>query len=273
MTRPSDPSPAAHPWFTATGTPRVLAHRGLVSADAARDGVTENSFAAVAAAHAAGVGYVESDCHLTADGVVVLFHDDDLSRVTGDPRRIADVRVRELEALMSDRGGLLTLPQALEAFPDLRWNLDVKATAAATPVGIGVARDTERVLITSFSDDRRREALAAATRLGAVRPATSAGRSTIVRLLAAVASGSSALVARVLSGIDAVQIPERHAGVAVLSDRLLRLTAAAGVEVHVWTVNDPSTMRNLVRRGVQGIVTDRADDALRALDAPDRPRG
>lgn len=236
--------------------------------EAARDGVAENSFAAVAAAHAAGVVYVESDCHLTADGVVVLFHDDDLSRLTGDPRRIADVRVRELESLMSGRGGLLTLTQALDAFPDLHWNLDVKAASAALPVGRAVAKEGARVLITSFSDARRREALAAAARSDDLPPATSAGRGTITRLLGAVASGSSALVARVLSGIDAVQIPERHAGVAILTDRLLRLTAAAGVEVHVWTVNDTTAMQDLVRRGVHGIVTDRADEALRTLDAP-----
>ena len=181
---------------------------------------------------------------------------------------VADVRVLELESLMSGRGGLLTLTQALDAFPDLHWNLDVKAASAALPVGRAVAKDGARVLITSFSDARRREALAAAARSDALPPATSAGRGTITRLLGAVASGSSALVARVLSGIDAVQIPERHAGVAILTDRLLRLTAAAGVEVHVWTVNDTTAMQDLVRRGVHGIVTDRADEALRTLDAP-----
>ena len=69
--------------------PRVLAHRGLVTAEAAAHGVTENSFAAVALAHGAGATYVESDCHLTADGVVVLLHDADLSRVAGDPRTVA----------------------------------------------------------------------------------------------------------------------------------------------------------------------------------------
>ncbi|MBN9195870.1 MAG: glycerophosphodiester phosphodiesterase, partial [Microbacterium sp.] len=82
-----------HPWFCATGTPRVLAHRGLVTPDAATLGIAENSFAAVAAAHAAGATYVESDCHVTSDGVVVLFHDADLTRVTGDPRRLTEVSV------------------------------------------------------------------------------------------------------------------------------------------------------------------------------------
>ncbi len=109
--------PVTHPWFSGVATPRVLAHRGLVTPEAAHSGVVENSFAAVAAAHSAGALYVESDCHLTADGTVVLFHDDDLSRVTGDPRKVADVSARELEELMTGRGGLITLAQALDAFP------------------------------------------------------------------------------------------------------------------------------------------------------------
>ncbi|MGA7148160.1 MAG: glycerophosphodiester phosphodiesterase family protein, partial [Microbacterium sp.] len=168
-----------HPWFEGARTPRVLAHRGLVTAEDAAHGVVENSFAAVAAAHSAGARYVESDCHLTRDGVVVLFHDDDLARVTGDPRPVSDVTAAELEELMAPRGGLIALDQALEAFPDVRFNLDVKAGAAAEPVGRAVAAHGERVLLTSFSDARRRAALAAATaEARGIRPATSAGSQT-----------------------------------------------------------------------------------------------
>src|SRR5690606_34930409 len=94
-----------HPWFTASASPRVLAHRGFVPPDA--EGIVENTAAAFGAAHAAGAVYVESDCHLTADGEVVLFHDEDLRRVAGDPRAVAAVTFRELEQVMSTRGGLL----------------------------------------------------------------------------------------------------------------------------------------------------------------------
>ncbi len=253
-----------HPWFAATASPRVLAHRGLISADS--PDVVENSFLAVAAAHAAGATYVESDCHLTRDGVVVLFHDDTLERVTGDPRRVADVTVGELDAIMSDRGGLLTLPHALDAFPTLRFNLDVKAAGAAEPVGRAVARHTARVLLTSFSDSRRIAAVRAAMDAGAtLRPAISAGTAVISRLLVAVALRSQRLADRELSGIDAVQIPERQGRVRVLSPRLIRTAHAAGAEVHVWTVNDPEDMRRLVAAGVDGIVTDRAEIALSLL--------
>ena len=255
-----------HPWFQGVTTPRVLAHRGLVLPSDAADGIVENSFAAVAAAHSAGAVYVESDCHLTADGTVVLFHDDDLSRVTGDPRSVADVPTRELEELMSERGGLITLDQALDAFPTVRFNLDVKAAGAAVPVGTAIAAHGARVLVTSFSDARRRAALMAAQATGGgIRPATSAGTRTIARVLAAVAARSDRLIARALAGVDALQVPERQGRLRVVTPRLVAAAHRHGVEVHVWTVNDPDDMRRLVSLGVDGIVTDRADMALKAI--------
>jgi glycerophosphoryl diester phosphodiesterase len=255
-----------HPWFAGISTPRVLAHRGLVTPESARAGVAENSFAAVAAAHSAGAHYVESDCHLTADGVVVLFHDDNLLRVTGDPRKIAQVTSRELEDLMTGRGGLITLAQALDAFPTVRFNLDVKATDAATAVGTAVAPHAERVLVTSFSDARRRAALDAVGGAGrGKRPATSGGRGTIARVLAAVAARSDQLAARALAGVDALQVPERQGRLRVVTPRLIAAAHRHGVEVHVWTVNEPDDMTRLVAMGVDGIVTDRADVALAIL--------
>ncbi|HAQ59449.1 MAG TPA: hypothetical protein DCR63_03045 [Microbacterium sp.] len=74
------------------------------------------------------------------------------------------------------------MQQALDAFPQLRFNLDVKANCAAVPVGRAVARHADRVLLTSFSDTRRLVALdAARSRSAAVQPATSGGTSTVAR--------------------------------------------------------------------------------------------
>lgn len=248
-----------HPWFRASAAPRVLAHRGLVPADA--EGVAENTLAAFAAAHAAGATYVESDCHLTADGEVILFHDLDLARIAGDPRLVADIRLRELKEIMGTRGGLLTLAEALDAFPTLRFNLDVKVDAVAAPVGHIAAEHSDRVLLTSFSDARRRVALGAA-RSGGADPATSAGSRTIARVLGAVASRSPRLARRSLAGIDALQVPERHRGIRIVTPRLLDVAHRAGVEVHVWTVNDADDMGRLLDMGVDGLVTDRAETAL-----------
>ncbi|MGC5223027.1 glycerophosphodiester phosphodiesterase family protein [Micromonospora sp. DT81.3] len=258
-----------HPYLAGAALPRVLAHRGLVTADAASHGIAENSFAAVAAAHAAGALYIESDCHRTVDGTVVLFHDPGLERVTGDRRLVSEVTERELEQLMAPRGGLITLAQALDAFPGVRFNLDVKAADAAPSVGRIVAPHADRVLVTSFSDARRRAAVDAAVDAGAgIRPATSAGSRTILDVVMAVSLRSRPLAVRALEGIDALQIPERHGRLRLLTPRLLDVAHALGVEVHVWTVNDVDQMRRLVDMGVDAVVTDRADAALRAFGGP-----
>lgn len=252
---------ATHPWFLGVRTPRVLAHRGFVPAGSG--GIVENTFAAIAAAHAEGADYVESDCHLTRDGVVVLFHDSDLSRVAGDPRKLSEIRHDDLAQLMADRGGLVTAADALEGFPELRFNFDVKAEDAARPLGRIVARHADRVLLTSFSDGRRVTALEAARAAGG-SPATSAGQSTIARLLGAVRLRSLPLVRRTLAGIDALQVPERVGAVRIVTPRLITAAHACGVEVHVWTVNDPDRMDALFGLGVDGVVTDRTDLALLA---------
>lgn len=251
-----------HPYLRHPARPRVLAHRGLVTPEAAAHGVVDNSFAAIAAAHAAGATYVESDCRVTADDVVVLCHDESLERIAGDRRPVADVSLRELETLLAGHGGVATLEQVLEAFPGVHFNLDVKVAAATIPVAHLAARFPDRILITSFSDARRRAALDAAS---PALPATSPGSRTIALLLLAVTFRLGRLTARLLHDIDALQIPERQGSFPVLSRRLIDAAHRNGVEVHVWTVNDTARMAELVESGVDGIVTDRADAALAAF--------
>lgn len=256
-----------HPYFLGSPTPRVFAHRGLASTNSEGPAVWENTAGAFAAAHAAGATYIETDCQVTADGDVVLFHDDSLTRLLGDPRRVGDVSTRELANLLAPYGGLLSVSEALAAFPTVRFNIDVKSDAAVEPIGRQIAAHTDRVLLTSFSDDRRRRAVDATLHAGAaLRPATSAGQATIIRLRLATALHLSP--ARILRDIDAIQIPERVGPLRIATRALVRAVQKIGVEVHVWTVNDSADMHRLVALGVDGIVTDHADVALREISAP-----
>jgi glycerophosphoryl diester phosphodiesterase len=228
--------------------------------------VFDNSALALAAADAAGAQYVETDCRATADGDAVLFHDETLQRLLGDPRPVAEVGTRELAALFAAHGGLLTLGEALEAFPALRFNVDVKDLSAAADVGRAVAAHGHRVLLTSFDDRNRRAALDAARVAGAeVLPASSGGRSAIALLRLASALRLTRWTRRILRGLDAVQIPERFGVLRVFTPRLVDAVHDAGAEVHVWTINDPERMRALVGGGADGIVTDRADLAIATL--------
>ncbi|MBO9578811.1 MAG: glycerophosphodiester phosphodiesterase, partial [Microbacteriaceae bacterium] len=89
--------------------------------------------------------------------------------------------------------------------------------------------------------------------------ATSASADRFVRALLAGKAGFGPGVRRALRGIDAVQIPERALRLRTTTPRLIRAFHRAGVEVHIWTVNDPVRMAELFELGVDGVVTDRAD--------------
>ncbi|HAG63191.1 MAG TPA: glycerophosphodiester phosphodiesterase, partial [Kocuria sp.] len=93
------------------------------------------------------------------------------------------------------------------------------------------------------------------------------GQATVARCLAAARVGSASLLRRALSGVDALQVPERAGAVRVVTRGLVRTAHAAGAEVHVWTVNEPDAMRRLLDLGVDGLVTDRPDVALALVAA------
>lgn len=101
-------------------------------------------------------------------------------------------------------------------------------------------------MIGSFHDRRIR-----AFRWAAPGVATSAGPAEVAR--------SVARSPRPRIGADAYQVPERGAGIRLVTPRFVRRAHAAEKQVHVWTVNDAADMRRLLDLGVDGIVTDRPD--------------
>jgi glycerophosphoryl diester phosphodiesterase len=237
----------------------VLAHRGLATS------APENSMLAFMEAIALGISHVETDVHASSDGVAVISHDDTLARVAGRPERIADLTAEALAAVPLGLGQTLpSLREALDAFPDTRFNIDIKSADAVIPTVQAVrdARARDRVLLTSFSERRRR---AAVELLPGV--ATSASAPRFVAALLAAASGVRPLQRLALRGLDALQVPEKTLGLTVSTPRILDAFHRVGIEVHVWTVNEVADMRRLLDSGIDGLVTDRADLALKVIKA------
>lgn len=232
--------------------PLALAHRGF-----SRDGL-ENSMAAFQAAVDLGYSYVETDVHATADGVAIAFHDASLDRVTDRTGRIAELPWSQVrQARIRGREPVPTLAEVLHTWPDLRVNIDVKSAAAITPTIAVIEREAahDRVLVGSFSGGRRRGVLRELSR----PVATSASPGGVVRFLLGTRLRSAMVVAGVARDIDCLQVPERQGRVTVVDRRTVEAAHAHGLQVHVWTVNDPAEMRRLLDLGVDGIVTDRAD--------------
>jgi glycerophosphoryl diester phosphodiesterase len=237
--------------------PRVLAHRGLALE------APENTMRAFIAALDAGATFLETDVHATADGVAVIAHDPSLDRVAGRDIVIEQTLWQDLSEIdLGQSEGVPGLREALLALPDARWNIDLKSDAAVVPAVRAVveAKAASRVLLTSFSERRRRQALALLPEV-----ATSASQPMVVRALAAQRLGLQRALARVLEPVEALQVPRRHRGIEILTERSIAAFRAAGVEVHAWTINDPAEMQELLAMGVDGIVTDRCDLALPLL--------
>ncbi len=235
-------------WFDALA-PRILAHRGLALE------APENSIAAFEAAMAAGATHLETDVRATADGVAVLVHDPDLPG-GGD---VASTSLAELRTALPH---VATLAEALAALPEAKFNIDVKHAAAVPPVGAAIASASaaQRVLLTSFSGRRRRSVLRLVP-----TAATSASSGGIAGVVLGLRVRTPAITRYALRNVQAVQIPEHALRTDLAAPWSIAEMHAAGVEVHFWVVNDPTRMRELVARGADGIVTDRADLARDAL--------
>lgn len=243
--------------YLSPAPPRVLAHRGLAIE------APENTLLAFAKALAVGVTHLETDVHESSDGVAIISHDDTLERLAGRKVSVNHLTAAELRRVDLGQGqNFVSLHDALEAFPEARFNIDVKSSGVVEPTirAIRSANAINRVLVSSFSHSRQQ---AAAHGLPGV--ATSVSMGAMSRVLAASKLGLSFRVTSMLRGFDAIQIPERWKGVQVLSPRLIRHAHNAGVEVHVWTVNDPADMHRLLDLGVDGLVTDRCDLALEII--------
>jgi glycerophosphoryl diester phosphodiesterase len=63
----------------------------------------------------------------------------------------------------------------------------------------------------------------------------------------------------------AAQVPVSFSRVKIVTPAFLATAHGAGVEVHVWTIDDPAEMRRLLDLGVDGLMTDRPDLLRRAL--------
>lgn len=233
-----------------------------------------------------GVPAVELDVHATADRALVVCHDATLERTTGLAAEIRSLPLSEVMELdnsyffedaeggfpfrgraPSDRSfGVATLDEVLEAFPDVILNLDIKQTAPQVEPYEELLADTLRahgrtddVIVASF-DDRATEAF---SRYAPEIP-TSAGTSATVAFFQSVRDGGEAPEA--VRKHVALQVPASFKNTTVVDEAFVEAAHSAGLAVHVWTVNDPREMEELVGLGVDGIMTDVPSVLMGLLD-------
>lgn len=216
----------------------------------------ENTLTAFRHAVALGYGYLETDVHLTADGVLLAFHDEVLDRVTDTQGRVRDLTLEEVRrARIGGREQVPALVDLLDAFPQARFNIDIKSDDAVEALA-ALARERDlwdRLMVGSFS--RRR--IQRFRRLTDGRVPTAADPLQIAAHLLSPSTRIARLVAG--GGFAAFQVPHRHGRLPIVTPGFVRRAHAAGVQVHVWTIDDPEEMKELLDHGVDGLFTDRTD--------------
>lgn len=218
--------------------------------------------AAFGAAVALGFRHLETDVHTTADGVLLLFHDETLDRLTDGSGRISELPGETVARARI--GGTEPIPlfeELVTAFPDVRLNLDVKDWNSVDTLAAAIERYGlhDRVLIASFSDRRRRAVLKQLSRPAASSAGIASNALFILLGPVLPVPLMRLLVRRVLGGVHALQVPVRYGAVTVATRGFVRRAHRHGLHVHVWTINEPVEMHRLLDLGVDGIVTDRAD--------------
>lgn len=257
--------------------PLAFAHRGGAKV------WPENTLRAFAESVALGYRHIETDIHLSRDGVPVILHDATIDRTTDGAGPVAGYTVAELRRFDAGyrftrdgvtfpfRGQGLTIPtleEALALDPGLRLNLEMKPTteemADSTWSFVQGRKDRERLLIASA----HAPTIAAFRRRARGAIATSAGAGEILRFWMAARVG---LHRRLSIDYDALQVPPRHGPLTVVNERFVRCAHERGLHVHVWTIDEPAEMRRLLALGVDGLMSDFPARLLQTLgrDVPE----
>lgn len=231
-----------HPYLEPRGF-RAFAHRGD------HDAAPENTMAAFQSAVDLGFHYLETDVHLSADGELFAFHDDQLDRVTdkrGHIHALDAATIRQARVGESERIPLMA--ELFDAFPDSRFNIEPKSDAAVAPL-VRLIREhgaLDRVCVGSFSGRRiqqvRSSLPGACTSMGPLE--------TTYARLQSIGMPVPDIAA------DCAQVPVSQWGIRIIDKAFVTSQHRCGRETHVWTVNTRAEMERLIDLGVDGLMTD-----------------
>jgi glycerophosphoryl diester phosphodiesterase len=250
-----------HPYFDLP-RPIPVGHRG------ASGELPENTLPAFARALEQGAQILETDVHPSAEGVPVIFHDATLERTSDGQGPIATQTLEALRALDAGHGfsldggvsfpfrgtgfGIPTLDEAFAAFPNARFNIEIKQgdRAFLEHVVKASAPRADRTLLTSADDELMAELRGVLADTG-VPVAMGASTGDCIAFVKAAAGG----------GVPppqpmALQIPTEFGGAPLVTSELVSFAHRHDVQVHVWTVNEPAEIERLLDLGVDAVMSD-----------------
>ncbi len=250
--------------------PRIFAHRGTSLL------APENTKAAFDLALRYHADVLETDVRLSKDGIVMVTHDESLERTTNGSGLVRDYTANELKVFDTAHGftdldnqpytgepvSMLTLSELFELYPTVGINIDIKdndliaANAVATVIQ---SRQSEGRLNQWINVGSFHASVIKQFRARAPKISTAATRQEVARLV----FGSTK---RVVPAYQLLQIPVAYWGIRLDGDRFINKVHRINCEVAYWTINDASNIQRLLKKGCNGVVTDRPDLALKAFE-------
>ncbi|MDZ5078292.1 glycerophosphodiester phosphodiesterase [Nesterenkonia sp. HG001] len=236
----------------------AFAHRGA-------DPERENTMGAFRRAVELGFRYLEIDVRTAACGTLVVFHDEILDRVTDGTGKLREKTWEQLSRLrvgVTGRAGdddarLVRFEDLLTTWDDVHLNVDLK-DAQAVEEFVRIVEEHQahdRVLVASFNDARRRRVTRRLTR----RMLTSAGLASTAAFVLLGPLGLMRAMSGRIAAVDCLQVPVRQGPIRIITPGFLRRCHRAGLQVHVWVVDDAQEMHRLIDLGVDGLMTDDAE--------------
>jgi glycerophosphoryl diester phosphodiesterase len=232
----------------------IVAHRG------ASGSAPENTVAAFKLAWELGADACELDLYLTADGKIAILHDKDTKRTTGTSMLVADSTLDDLRTL--DAGTWKNVKYAGEKIPTLaeslatlpvgpqRFFLEIKCGPEVVPALTKELEDWKpraaQLCIIAFSEAVAVEAKKAMPWLKVYRLSTEQTKDKMPVDLAALIEKTRA------QGLDGLDLGSKWPW----SAEMVKQVKDAGLEIYVWTINDPVEAKRLADLGVDGITTD-----------------
>ena len=222
----------------------AFAHRG------GKDFGPENSLKSFICAHEIGYKYLETDVHLSKDGYLIAFHDESLDRVTNKSGFIKDLNLNDIKkAKIHDVEEIPLLIDLLENLPECFFNIDCKSDDTVIPLIKLIKKYSllDRVCIGSFSQKR----------INFIRRSLGPNLKTSM-------GPNEILFAKILSNFSVrldfrstyASLPMKKYGFKLLNKKYINFLKENNQKVIAWTINDESEMRLLIKRGVDGIMTD-----------------
>jgi glycerophosphoryl diester phosphodiesterase len=269
------PDAPSKPYYENFSRPLVIAHQG-------GDGLWPgNTLYAFENAVNLGVDVLEMDAHITKDNHIVLMHDEEVDRTTDGSGLIEELTLHELKQLdaayrWSNDGDktfpyrgqdvrVPTLDHVFQKFPEMRYVVEIKLTQnpIARPLCDLIRKHNMqgKVMIASFHDEAMQNFRTACPEI-----ATSASRTEVQNFVILGKAFLSAFIAPQYQSIQPPYDPKESMNIPIMTERFIREAHAKNIKVEPWTVNDTELMKQYIQWDVDGIITDRPDLMIKALE-------